>query len=134
MPLISFTFHEQWVLGNHSQSFLRMLGVEMSSESNSSILSSLQAPFLDPSISQYCMMLATKTVMKNAIGEYRAAVLSQWAVLMNATSLSRCGLPVSESFRCFLNYNLLIKHFMFHLMAQICWQFLKLNLGYFIYV
>ncbi|XP_073278071.1 uncharacterized protein [Primulina huaijiensis] len=89
----------EWVLGNHSQSFLRILGVEMSSESNSSILSSLHAPFLDPSISQYCMMLATKTVMKNAIGEYRAAVLSQWAVLMNVTSLSRCGLPL-EALEC----------------------------------
>ncbi|XP_073158819.1 uncharacterized protein [Henckelia pumila] len=89
----------EWVLGNHFQSFLRMLGVEMSSESNSSFLSSLHAPFLDPSIGQYCMMLATKTVMKNAIGEYRAAALSQFSVLMNATSLSRCGLPL-EALEC----------------------------------
>ncbi|KZV57684.1 hypothetical protein F511_03144 [Dorcoceras hygrometricum] len=93
------SFLEVWVLGNLSQCVLRMLDVEKSSEANSFILSSLHASFLDPSISQYCMMLATKTVMKNAIGECQAAVLSQWAVLMNMTSLSRCGLPL-EALEC----------------------------------
>lgn len=88
-------FLVQWLLGNYSQSFLRMLGVEAGSEVNISVLSSSHASFLDPSIGQYCLMLATKTSMRNAIGESNAAVLCRWAALMNITSFSRCGLPVS---------------------------------------
>ncbi|KAK6158902.1 hypothetical protein DH2020_006216 [Rehmannia glutinosa] len=85
----------EWLLGNYSQSFMRMLGVEMSSQVDISVLSSSHASFLDPSIGQYCLMLATKTSMKNAVGEFNAAVLCRWAALMNVTSLSRCGLPVT---------------------------------------
>ncbi|KAL6495596.1 hypothetical protein OROGR_030159 [Orobanche gracilis] len=84
----------EWLLGNYSQSFMRMLGIEMCSEINISVLSSFHASFRDPSIGQYCLMLATKTRMKNAIGEYNAAVLCRWAALMNVASLSRCGLPL----------------------------------------
>lgn len=72
-----------------------MLGVEVGSEVNISVLSSSRTCFLDPSIGQYCLMLGTKTNMKNAIGELSAAVLCRWASLMNITSLRRCGLPVS---------------------------------------
>ncbi|GFP88205.1 dmx-like protein 1 [Phtheirospermum japonicum] len=89
----------EWMLGNYSQSFMRMLGFEMSSEVNISALSSSHASFLDPSIGQYCLMLATKTSMKNAIGEFNAAVLCRWASLMNAASLRRCGLPL-EALEC----------------------------------
>ncbi|KAL9176412.1 hypothetical protein ABFS82_02G176700 [Erythranthe guttata] len=89
----------EWVLGNYSGSFFRMLGVEMGSEVNISVLSSAHASFLDPSIGQYCLMLATKTSMKNAIGEVNAAVLCQWAALMVVTSFSRCGLPL-EALEC----------------------------------
>ncbi|KAK6158907.1 hypothetical protein DH2020_006221 [Rehmannia glutinosa] len=85
----------EWLLGNYSQSFMRMLGVEMSSQVDISVLSSSHASFLDPSIGEYCLMLATKTSMKNAVGEFNAAVLCRWAALMNVTSLSRCGLPVT---------------------------------------
>lgn len=72
-----------------------MLGVEMGSEVNLSVISFSHASFLDPSIGQYCLMLATKTSMRNAIGDFDAAVLCRWAALMNVTSYSRCGLPVS---------------------------------------
>ncbi|KAH6791585.1 hypothetical protein C2S52_002062 [Perilla frutescens var. hirtella] len=84
----------EWLLGNYSQSFSRMLGVEVGSEVNISVLSSSRTCFLDPSIGQYCLMLATKTNMKNAIGELNAAVLCRWASLMNITSFRRCGLPL----------------------------------------
>ncbi|KAL3622261.1 hypothetical protein CASFOL_033672 [Castilleja foliolosa] len=89
----------EWLLGNYSQSFMRMLGVEISSEVNISVLSSSHASFLDPSVGQYCLMLATKTSMKNAIGEFNAAVLCRSADLMNVASLSRCGLPL-EALEC----------------------------------
>ncbi|KAI3444391.1 hypothetical protein Pfo_001056 [Paulownia fortunei] len=89
----------EWVLGNYSQSFFRMLGVEMGSEVNISVLAPSHASFLDPSIGQYCLMLATKTSMKNAIGEFNAAVLCRLAALMNITSFSRCGLPL-EALEC----------------------------------
>lgn len=72
-----------------------MLGVKMD-YLNSSVLSN-DASFLDPSIGQYCIMLATKNSMKNAIGERNAAVLGRWAISMSATALTRCGLPVSLS-------------------------------------
>lgn len=72
-----------------------MLGIEVDSEVNISVLSSSHTCFLDPSVGQYCLMLGTKTNMKNAIGELSAAVLCRWAALMNITSLRRCGLPVS---------------------------------------
>ncbi|KAL8499639.1 hypothetical protein ACS0TY_019572 [Phlomoides rotata] len=89
----------EWILGNYSQSFLRMLNVEVGSEVNISVLSSFHAAFLDPSIGQYCLMLATKASMQNTIGEFNAAILCQWASLMNITSFSRCGLPI-EALDC----------------------------------
>ncbi|PIN24548.1 RAVE (regulator of V-ATPase assembly) complex subunit RAV1/DMX protein, WD repeat superfamily [Handroanthus impetiginosus] len=89
----------EWVLGNYSQSFLRMLGVEIGPNVDISVRSSSHASFLDPSIGQYCLMLAKKTGMKNAIGELNAAVLCRWAILMNVTSFSRCGLAL-EALEC----------------------------------
>lgn len=60
-------------------------------------LVSYQDSFSDPSIGEYCLMLATSNSMKNALGERNAANLGRWAILMTATALSRCGLPVSFS-------------------------------------
>lgn len=96
----------QWVLGNHAQSFLSILGVQKDSPINSSALLYNHTPFLDPSIGQYCLMLVTKNSFKNAVGEHDAAVLGRWAILMSTTALNRCGLPVSLSKRCFLAYGL----------------------------
>ncbi|KAA8520765.1 hypothetical protein F0562_014963 [Nyssa sinensis] len=87
------------VLGNYLQSFLSMLGAQMDSLINKSALLSNHASFLDPSIGQYCLMLATKNSMKNAVGEQKAAILSRWAILMSATAWSRCGLPL-EALEC----------------------------------
>lgn len=53
--------------------------------------------FLDPSIGEYCLMLATSNSMKNALGERNSANLGRWAILMTANALTRCGLPVSCS-------------------------------------
>ncbi|XP_057778609.1 uncharacterized protein LOC130997335 isoform X2 [Salvia miltiorrhiza] len=92
----------EWLLGNYAQSFFRMLGAEVDSEVNISVLSSSHTCFLDPSIGQYCLMLATKTKLKNAIGELNAANLCRWASLMNITSFRRCGLPL-EALECLLS-------------------------------
>lgn len=72
-----------------------MLGCQMDSVINKPALSSNLPAFLDPSIGQYCLTLATKNSMRNAVGEQNAAVLGRWATLMMATALRRCGLPVS---------------------------------------
>ncbi|CAM8917671.1 unnamed protein product [Rhodiola kirilowii] len=81
----------EWELGNYSQSFLAMLGTQRDSKP---IITYSSASCLDPSIGQYCMLIASKTCMKNALGEKKAAVLSKWATLISAISLNRCGLPL----------------------------------------
>lgn len=97
-------FLVHWILENYCRSFLRMLNVEVGSEVNISVISSFHVAFLDPSIGQYCLMLATKTSMRNAIGEFNAAILCRWASLMNITSFSRCGLPVSIFVQCIQSF------------------------------
>nr|GLL40532.1 uncharacterized protein LOC109185807 [Ipomoea trifida] len=89
----------EWVLGNYSQSYQRMLAIQTEPFLNKHVLSSHQDAFLDPSIGQYCLMLTMKTSMRNAVGEKNAAVLGRWAILMCATALSRCGLPL-EALEC----------------------------------
>nr|XP_018623449.1 uncharacterized protein LOC104087701 isoform X2 [Nicotiana tomentosiformis] len=84
----------EWILGKPSHAFLRMLAFPTGSLNDKSIFSSRQPAFLDPSVGDFCLMLAAKTTMKNAIGEQNAAALSRWAILMRATALSRCGLPL----------------------------------------
>ncbi|KAL3517308.1 hypothetical protein ACH5RR_024210 [Cinchona calisaya] len=84
----------EWMLGNYAKAYLSMLGVQTNLTNNESAVSTRQKSFLDPSIGQYCLMLANKTNMKNAIGEQKAAVLSRWALLTSAIALSRCGLPL----------------------------------------
>ncbi|KAI7741816.1 hypothetical protein M8C21_003249, partial [Ambrosia artemisiifolia] len=89
----------EWVLGNYSRAFMSMLGEQVTSPSNKSALLSNHSAFKDPSVGQYCLMLANKNQMKNAIGEQNTATLCRWAVLMNSTALSRCGLPI-EALEC----------------------------------
>lgn len=85
----------QWELGNYSQSFLTMLGLQVGSAIGSYTLSSCHVAFMDPSIGLYCLTLANKTSLRYAAGDQKAGVLARWASLMTATSLNRCGLPVS---------------------------------------
>ncbi|KAB2056480.1 hypothetical protein ES319_A11G105200v1 [Gossypium barbadense] len=89
----------EWELGNYSQSFLTMLGLQGGSAIGSSTLSSCHVAFMDPSIGLYCLMLANKTILRNAAGDQNAGVLARWASLMTATSLNRCGLPL-EALEC----------------------------------
>ncbi|XWS46253.1 hypothetical protein CRYUN_Cryun14cG0048700 [Craigia yunnanensis] len=89
----------EWELGNHSQSFLTMLGLQVASVIDASTLSSCHVAFMDPSIGLYCLTLANKNSMRNAIGDQNAGVLARWASLMTATSLNRCGLPL-EALEC----------------------------------
>ncbi|XP_034708565.1 uncharacterized protein LOC117931671 isoform X3 [Vitis riparia] len=84
----------EWELGNYFQSFLIMLGYQMDSVINKPALSSNHAAFLDPSIGRYCLTLATKNSMRNAVGEQNAAILGRWGTLMMATALRRSGLPL----------------------------------------
>lgn len=85
----------QWELGNYPQSFLIMLGLQVGSAIDASTLSSCHVAFMDPSVGLYCLTLANNTSMRNAVGDQNAGVLARWASLMSATSLNRCGLPVS---------------------------------------
>lgn len=85
----------QWELGNYSESFFTMIGLHGSHKMEMPTLSSSHAGFMDPSIGLYCLTLANKNSMKNAIGEGNAATLGRWATLMRAIALNRCGLPVS---------------------------------------
>ncbi|KAF5197700.1 Dmx-like protein [Thalictrum thalictroides] len=90
----------EWTLGNYAQSFVRLLGFKMDPLINKSVLPSNQASFLDPMVGQYCLVLATKSFMKNYIGESAALVLARWAVLMTSIALNRRGLPI-EALQCF---------------------------------
>ncbi|KAL5859510.1 hypothetical protein ACOSQ4_000806 [Xanthoceras sorbifolium] len=89
----------EWELGNYSQSFLTMLGVQVPSVIDKFALSSNNVAFMDPSVGLYCLMLANKNKMRNAMGERNAAILGRWATLMTATALNRCGLPL-EALEC----------------------------------
>ncbi|KAK9074295.1 hypothetical protein SSX86_006892 [Deinandra increscens subsp. villosa] len=89
----------EWALGNYSKAFMNMLDEQVNSQSNTLALLSNHAAFKDPSVGQYCLMLATKNQMKNAVGEQNNATFCRWAVLMSSTALSRCGLPV-EALEC----------------------------------
>ena len=54
----------------------------MDSVINKPTLSSNHAAFLNPSIGQYCLILAAKNSMRNVVGEQNAAILGRWATLM----------------------------------------------------
>lgn len=95
-PHFHFLYCLQWILGNYTKAYLSMFGDQTNLTNKESAVSTSMKSLLDPSIGQYCLMLANKTNMKNAIGEQKAAVLSRWAVLISAIALSRCGLPVSN--------------------------------------
>ncbi|PIA28838.1 hypothetical protein AQUCO_06600041v1 [Aquilegia coerulea] len=90
----------EWTSGNYAQSFERLLGFKMDPLVNKSVLPSNQASFLDPMVGQYCLVLATKSSMKNHIGESAAVILARWAVLMTLIALNRRGLPI-EALQCF---------------------------------
>ncbi|XP_020882701.1 uncharacterized protein LOC9318142 isoform X3 [Arabidopsis lyrata subsp. lyrata] len=89
----------KWELGEYHQSIFAMAGCLGNPVTESSTVSSNHISFVDPSIGLYCLMLATKNNVKNAVGEKIASTLSRWATLMAATAFSRCGLPL-EALEC----------------------------------
>ncbi|KAJ6710304.1 RABCONNECTIN-RELATED [Salix koriyanagi] len=89
----------EWELGNYSQSFLSMLGLQASSMTDKSPLSSNNAAFMDPHIGLHCLSLVSKNSMRNAAGEQSAAILGRWATIMAATAFNRRGLPL-EALEC----------------------------------
>lgn len=97
---------------------MSMLGFQMDTQSNKSALLSNHDSFLDPSIGEYCLMLATSNSMRNALGERNAAILGRWAILMSATALNKCGLPVR-----YLNYTVL------SIVVNLSFLFQKLSLA-----
>uniref|UniRef100_A0A6N2KYH2 RAVE complex protein Rav1 C-terminal domain-containing protein n=1 Tax=Salix viminalis TaxID=40686 RepID=A0A6N2KYH2_SALVM len=88
----------EWELGNYSQSFLSMLGLQASSMTDKSPLSSNNAAFMDPHIGLHCLSLVSKNSMRNAAGEQSAAILGRWATIMAATAFNRRGLPLWSAF------------------------------------
>ncbi|KAF3439842.1 hypothetical protein FNV43_RR18120 [Rhamnella rubrinervis] len=88
----------EWELGNYSQSFMNMLGFQKHSAIETVIFPN-QSAFLEPNIGLYCLTLATKNSMRNTVGDQNAAILGRWAILMTATALSRCSLPL-EALEC----------------------------------
>nr|XP_015888746.2 uncharacterized protein LOC107423659 isoform X2 [Ziziphus jujuba var. spinosa] len=89
----------EWELGNYSQSFKNMLGFQINSANEKPAIISSHIAFLEPNIGLYCLSLATKNCMRNAIGDQNAAILARWAILMTVTALNRCGLPL-EALEC----------------------------------
>ncbi|XP_021635931.2 uncharacterized protein LOC110632123 isoform X2 [Hevea brasiliensis] len=89
----------EWELGNCLQSFLCMVGFQTSSVIDKYAISSNHTAFMDPHIGLHCLKLATKSCMRNAIGEQNAATLSRWATFMAATAFNRSGLPL-EALEC----------------------------------
>ncbi|KAJ6686414.1 RABCONNECTIN-3A [Salix purpurea] len=89
----------EWELGNYSQSFLSMFGLQASSMTDKSPLSSNNAAFMDPHIGLHCLSLVSKNSMRNAAGEQSAAILGRWATIMAATAFNRRGLPL-EALEC----------------------------------
>lgn len=72
-----------------------MLGFQTSSVIDKYAVSSNHAAFMDPHIGLHCLKLASKSCMRNAVGEQNASILSRWATFMVATAFCRSGLPVS---------------------------------------
>lgn len=93
---VNFFWYVQWALGNYSESFRKLISSRRESTINKEAIRCSHAAFADPSISQYCALLASKTSMKNSVGEYTAGILSRWATWMTASTLNRCGFPVSH--------------------------------------
>lgn len=89
----------EWTLGSYHKAFIRILGAQRNLVIQDSAKSNCQVSLLDPSIGQYCLMLATKTSLKNAIGEQQASFFGQWAMWMSTIALNRCGLPL-EALEC----------------------------------
>lgn len=54
----------EWVLGNYSQAIVLVLGSQTSTVGDKPALVSYQDSFLDPSIGEYCLMLATSNSIK----------------------------------------------------------------------
>ncbi|KAK9147239.1 hypothetical protein Scep_005996 [Stephania cephalantha] len=88
----------EWLNGNYSKSFLRLLGIKLDPLIEQ-VVSWNVASFSDPKVGQYGVMLATKTSMKNSIGEAKASMLTRWATAVSSIALNRCGLPL-EALEC----------------------------------
>lgn len=84
----------EWQLGNYSKSFLSMFKCQNGPISIEYAPISNHAAFLDPSVGLYCILLAAKNHIKNAVGEQNAAFFGRWACLITATALKRSGLPL----------------------------------------
>ncbi|CAO2835453.1 unnamed protein product [Amaranthus hypochondriacus] len=89
----------EWVLGNYLQSFLMVLGLQEDCTASESENSIKHAAFLDPSIGQFCEMLAAKNSLRNAAGERNTTILCGWATVMIASAFNKCGLPL-EALDC----------------------------------
>lgn len=106
---VNLSLYVQWALGNYSQSFRIMISSGRESTTDKIAIPYSYAAFADPSIGQYCSLLASKTSMKNSVGEHTAGILSRWATWMTAGSLNRCGFSVSLIIIITWNFYITIK-------------------------
>lgn len=93
----------QWSLGNYSESIKRLFEPSLLSSNYSAGRKRCHVSFEDPHIGRYCLILASKHCLKNAIGDYLASVVSKFATMLDVYSLQRFGLPVS-AFQFNLNF------------------------------
>ncbi|KAF3786869.1 DmX-like protein 1 [Nymphaea thermarum] len=85
----------EWMLGHYYQSYLCLLdGASLDCNPSKSYIHHAAT---DPNIGQYCAILATKSNIKNSLGDVKAAVLARWAMMMASLALARCGLPTFVS-------------------------------------
>ncbi|XP_020588907.1 uncharacterized protein LOC110030508 [Phalaenopsis equestris] len=89
----------EWSLGNYSESMKRLFEPSRHCSNHADARKSYFS-FADPHIGWYCLILASKDCLKNAIGGHLSSVLSKFAKMMDVYSLKRLGLPL-EALECF---------------------------------
>ncbi|GAB2231200.1 hypothetical protein Droror1_Dr00027489 [Drosera rotundifolia] len=99
----------QWMLGNYQRSFECMFGFGENSWLDGAIYPLKHTTLHDPSIGQYCQILAAKTSLRNAVGEQNSALLSRWAIVMTAAALKKSGHPL-EALECLSSSSSIVGH------------------------
>ncbi|KAL0913039.1 hypothetical protein M5K25_016469 [Dendrobium thyrsiflorum] len=84
----------EWSLGNYSESVKRLFEPSVHCSNHVAARKCCHVSFADPHIGRYCLILASKPCLKNAIGDYLASVLSKFSTVMDSYSLKRFGLPL----------------------------------------
>ncbi|XP_020701269.1 uncharacterized protein LOC110113162 [Dendrobium catenatum] len=84
----------EWSSGNYSESVKRLFEPSVHCSNGVAARKCFHVSFADPHVGRYCLILASKPCLKNAIGDYLASVLSKFSTVMDSYSLKRFGLPL----------------------------------------